>query len=283
MAILKFDIPSETMGRQVTFEAIIPAEAMLDGEEIAVLYLLHGVQGGYINWISLTNAMRLLGQRNLQTDVGPGKARKRLALIMPSGGNGFYHPIPSREERQENMGHQHDYEAFLAEELPAWTRKMLPVSKAREDMGIAGLSMGGYGALYLGIKYGETFGFAGGLSSALLTQRSLEDNFAQGQFFRAPEFLDLVFGGFDDHRAENDVFRLSLKARARERREELPDGTLLPKLYLACGEQDPLLELSKELHTLWDKARIPHTFETHPGAHEWAFWEWGLERMLRIF
>ena len=66
MAILKFDIPSETMGRQVTFEAIIPAEALLDGEEIAVLYLLHGVQGGYINWISLTNAMRLLGQRNLQ-------------------------------------------------------------------------------------------------------------------------------------------------------------------------------------------------------------------------
>ena len=45
MAILRFDIPSETMGRQVTFEALVPAEAMKEGEELAVLYLLHGVQG----------------------------------------------------------------------------------------------------------------------------------------------------------------------------------------------------------------------------------------------
>lgn len=282
MAILRFDIPSETMGRQVTFEALVPAEAMKEGEDLAVLYLLHGVQGGSVNWLMSTNLFRLLGQRNLRPDVGPGKEKKRLAVIMPSGGNGFYHPIPSRDERQMNMGHQHDYEAFIAEELPVWTRKMLPLSAERKDTSIAGLSMGGYGALYLGIKYSETFGFAGGLSSALLTQRSRDENYAEGQFFRQPDFLDLVFGGFDEKRAENDVLRLSLKARAKEKRENLPDGSILPKLYLACGEQDPLLELSEMLSEMWDKARIPHTFETHAGAHEWAFWEWGLERILQI-
>ena len=159
---------------------------------------------------------------------------------------------------------------------------MLPVSSDRQDTSIAGLSMGGYGALYLGTKYSETFGFAGGLSSALLTQRSRDENYVEGQFFRQPEFLDLVFGGFDEKRAENDVLRLALKARAKEKRENLPEGSILPRLYLACGEQDPLLELSETLSEMWNKAKIPHIYETHPGAHEWAFWEWGLERILQI-
>lgn len=281
MAIMKFDIPSRSMGRQVTFEALVPAESLQPGEKLKTLYLLHGVQGGYINWIACTNAYRLLGIRNTK-DKTPGH---KLAIIMPSGGNGFYHPIPAYEDpdRQRYMGHQHDYEAFIAQELVEKTRQMLPLSKEREDTGIAGLSMGGYGALYLGVKYADTFGFAGGLSSALLTQRTRDENYVEDAFFRQPEFLDTVFGMFDENRIRNDVYSLALVTKHKARTAEVPLSEALPRLYFACGEQDPLLPLSQDLSQNLTKADIPHTFETHPGAHEWAFWEWGLERILGIF
>ena len=273
MAIMKFDIPSQAMGRQVTFEALVPAESLKEGEKLKTLYLLHGVQGSYINWITCTNIYRLLGVRNMKED--------KVAVIMPSGGNGFYHPIPAI--RQGQMGHQHDYEAFIARELVEKTRQMLPLSERREDTGIAGLSMGGYGALYLGVKYADTFGFAGGLSSALLTQRTRDENIIEDVFFRQPEFLDLVFGGFDENRIQNDVYMQALITKQKAFMADVPLEEALPELYFACGEQDPLLPLSEELHQGLAKSQIPHTFETHPGAHEWAFWEWGIERILQRF
>ena len=294
MAIMKFDIPSETMGRQVTFEALVPAESLREGEKLKTLYLLHGVQGSYINWITCTNIYRLLGTRNLragnlragslhqQDDAGEAV---KLAVIMPSGGNGFYHPIPAGPDwgLQPNMGHQHDYEAFIARELVEKTRQMLPLSRRREDTGIAGLSMGGYGALYLGIKYSDTFGFAGGLSSALLTQRTRDENFVEEAFFRQPEFLDLVFGGFDENRIQNDVFANALILKHKAGTAGVPLAEALPEIYFACGEQDPLLELNQKLDEDLSRVEIPHTFETHAGAHEWAFWEWGIERILERF
>ncbi|MBO6159033.1 MAG: hypothetical protein J6P72_07220 [Firmicutes bacterium] len=294
MAIMKFDIPSETMGREVTFEALVPSESLREGEKLKTLYLLHGVQGSYINWITCTNIYRLLGMRNanMPSEAADGDSGEnghqtpcRLAVIMPSGGNGFYHPIPADPfyGRQANMGHQHDYEAFIARELVEKTRKMLPLSERREDTGIAGLSMGGYGALYLGVKYADTFGFAGGLSSALLTQRSRDENFVEGAFFRQPDFLDFVFGGFDDNRIQNDVYTQILVTRHRAFEAGVPLEEALPELYFACGEQDPLLTLSASLDERLTKAKVPHTFETHPGAHEWAFWEWGIERILQRF
>ena len=283
MAIMRFDIPSEAMGHQVTFEALVPAESLRDGEKLKTLYLLHGVTGSFINWVVSTNLYRILGMRNLKNSPEEGRPSK-VAVIMPSGGNGFFHPIPGdKRDWQQYMGHQHDYEAFVAKELVEKTRQMLPLSDRREDTGIAGLSMGGYGALYLGVKYAETFGFAGGLSSALLTQRTRDENYVEDAFFRQPDFLDFVFGGFDENRIQNDVLSQALVLRHKARTAEVPLGEALPELYFACGLSDPLLPLSEELHEGLAKAGIPHTFETHPGAHEWAFWEWGIERILGIF
>lgn len=258
MAIMKIDAFSKTMGRTVTCEAVVPAESLKPGQTCACLYLLHGVQGSYINWLTATNLFRLVGQYN-------AAHQRKLAVVMPSGGNGFYHPAPGRKE---------DYERFIGEELVQLTRAMLPLSSAREDTAIAGLSMGGYGALRTGLLYPEVFGFAGGLSSALLTQDMAGHCREDGMFFERPEFLQEIFGELKGiENSDHDVRALSHK---------LPKDKL-PKLYLACGQQDGLLNLSRELHRDWDKSGIPHIYEEHEGAHEWAFWEWGLGRILKEF
>lgn len=263
MAIMKIDVYAKTMNRTVTLEVIAPVEALKPGDTMAALYLLHGVQGSFINWSTAVHAFRLLGVNN-------AKRTKKLAIIMVSGDNSFYHDAPDRSA---------NYEQFLAEELPLLTRTMLPLSAAREDTYIAGLSMGGYGALRTGLLYPQVFGFAGGLSSALLTQR-IESAVDENVFFRRREFLETVFGcGLDGiEKTEHDVMELSRRLLARVEAGE--EALQMPRLYLACGEQDGLLPLSRELHADWEKLGIEHRYEEHEGNHEWAFWEWGLGRIL---
>ena len=263
MAIMKIDVYAKTMNRTVTLEVIAPVEALKPGDTMAALYLLHGVQGSFINWSTAVHAFRLLGVNN-------AKRTKKLAIIMVSGDNSFYHDAPDRSA---------NYEQFLAEELPLLTRTMLPLSAAREDTYIAGLSMGGYGALRTGLLYPQVFGFAGGLSSALLTQK-IESAIDENVFFRRREFLETVFGCSLDgiEKTEHDVMELSRRLLARVEAGE--EALQLPRLYLACGEQDGLLPLSRELHADWEKLGIEHRYEEHEGNHEWAFWEWGLGRIL---
>ncbi len=263
MAIMKIDVYAKTMNRTVTLEVIAPVEALKPGDTMAALYLLHGVQGSFINWSTAVHAFRLLGVNN-------AKRTKKLAIIMVSGDNSFYHDAPDRSA---------NYEQFLAEELPLLTRTMLPLSAAREDTYIAGLSMGGYGALRTGLLYPQVFGFAGGLSSALLTQK-IESAVDENVFFRRREFLETVFGCSLDgiEKTEHDVMELSRRLLARVEAGE--KALQMPRLYLACGEQDGLLPLSRELHADWEKLGIDHRYEEHEGNHEWAFWEWGLGRIL---
>ena len=258
MAILKIDVYAKTMNRTVTLQVIAPLESLKPGQKLASLYLLHGVQGSFINWSTATHAFRLLGGYNM-------KHNKKLAIIMPSGDNSFYHHAPDRSA---------DYERFIGEELVQLTRTMLPLSAAREDTCIAGLSMGGYGALRTGLLYPQVFGFAGGLSSALLTQ-DMENQIHEDVFFRRREFLTTTFGCdlAKIGESEHDVMALSHRVPKEQ----------LPKLYLACGEQDGLLPLSRELHADWEKRGIVHRYEEHEGNHEWAFWEWGLGRMLDFY
>lgn len=267
MAIMKIDVYAKTMNRTVTLEVIAPVEALKPGDKMAALYLLHGVQGSFINWSTAVHAFRLLGANNM-------KREKKLAIIIISGDNSFYHNAADRSA---------DYEDFIAQELLQLTRTMLPLSAAREDTYIAGLSMGGYGALRIGLLYPQVFGFAGGLSSALLTQ-SIENVIDENVFFRRREFLETVFGSSLEGigHSEHDVMELShrLLEKIQMQHAAGEEPWQMPKLYLACGEQDGLLPLSRQLHEDWEKLGIEHRYEEHEGNHEWAFWEWGLGRIL---
>ena len=82
-----------------------------------------------------------------------------LAVIMPSGENRFY----LDDEKSGEL-----YGEFIGKELVEFTRKLFPLSDKREDTFIAGLSMGGYGAIRNGLKYAENFGCVIGLSAALV-------------------------------------------------------------------------------------------------------------------
>lgn len=155
MALLQIDFFSESLMRTVTMNAIIPTDKTLftqhekrEIKEYKALYLLHGGYGNYTDWLGGTR-------------VQAWAQDKDLAVFMPSGDNKFYIDNPDSGEM---------YGSFIGKELIEFTRKTFPLSQKREDTFIAGLSMGGYGALVNGLKYNEIFGAIGGFSSGLLLE-----------------------------------------------------------------------------------------------------------------
>ena len=154
MALIQVNYMSKALFRIVPLNVILPVDRF-DGDtdryltdkdhKYKTLYLLHGLLGNYTDWVS-------------QTRIQKWAEEKNLAVVMPSGDNAFY--FKSRTP-------WNDYETFIGEELPAITRRMFPLSDKREDTFIAGLSMGGYGAIRNGIVFSDTFSHIAGLSSAL--------------------------------------------------------------------------------------------------------------------
>ncbi|WP_240647274.1 alpha/beta hydrolase [Paenibacillus nanensis] len=153
MAMMQIHFFSACMKREVTFNALLPLDQPesphTEGESVKPLkslYLLHGYCGSHTDWISFSRIREL-------------SDRHRIAVFMPAGENRFY---LDDEESDERMGE------YVGQELVAFTRRMFPVSRLREDTMIGGLSMGGYGAIRNGLRYSDTFGGIIALSSALL-------------------------------------------------------------------------------------------------------------------
>ena len=154
MATMEVHFFSETLKRNVTFNAIIPVDKRsIDGNKVRepdspmkTLYLLHGVYGDYTEWLNFTRVALWAQDMNV-------------AVIMPSGENKFYCDI---EDANDNFG------KFVGEELVSFTRSLFHLSTAREDTYVARLSMGGLGALLTGLRYlGVGLHHIGGVSSRI--------------------------------------------------------------------------------------------------------------------
>ena len=258
MALIQVNYVSAALMRTVTFQAVIPADKITfpgmpekEFRTFKTLYLLHGVFGNYTDWVSGTNIQRWA-------------EKKDLAVIMPSGDNMFY---------VDQEGAHNHYGEFVGKELVEFTRKLFPLSGRREDTFIAGLSMGGFGALRNGLKYHETFGRIAGLSSALVTDTLSSRTNDTPVFIESRAYAESVFGDLEEAVESDKNPAFQAKKLARE-------GKTLPQIYLACGTEDSLLPANRAFRDLLKEAGYPVTYEEGKGGHEWDFWNRYIRRVL---
>ena len=142
MALLHVNYFSEALGVQTPVDVILPegkqgigVEASGECELPKVLYLLHGYSDDHTIW-----------QR--RTSVERYAARHNLAVVMPGVNHSFYC----------NEFHGERYWDFVSQELPAVMHRFFRLSDKPEDTFVAGLSMGGYGAMKLALNFPERFG-----------------------------------------------------------------------------------------------------------------------------
>lgn len=261
MALLKVSFVSETLHRAVPLVVILPTDKIYKANQpkrpvdkpYKTLYLLHGVLGNEEDWLTGTRIQRWAEANDL-------------AVVMPAGENSFY---------VDNAFTGRAYSRFIAQELVEFTRKSFPLSPKKEDTFIGGLSMGGYGALYNGLKYHDTFGAIVALSAALMVDESLAGLPEQAEWFGATKvFWQGVFG--PDLKAAGQS-ECNLKVLINNL---LAQQVALPAIYLAIGDDDKLLAANVDFHEFLDQKQVAHVFKVAPGSHEWDFWDRHLKRAL---
>ncbi|HEY2498044.1 MAG TPA: alpha/beta hydrolase family protein [Candidatus Angelobacter sp.] len=225
------------LGREMNYRAIIPASAA-PSQKFPVLYLLHGGGGGFRDWSNFSGIARY--------------AEQGMILIMPEADDSYY--TNSAEHPQDR------YEDYIVHDLIADVEHRFPALTDRADRAIAGLSMGGFGAVVLALKHPDLFIFSGGLSSALDVPKrpfSLK-RIGQWRHYRS------IFGPWGSQsRRDNDPFVLAGSA----------DPLRTPYIFLTCGEQEGLLPVNRKFAALLQKRHFQYEFNTSPGGHDWNQWD----------
>jgi S-formylglutathione hydrolase FrmB len=245
MALLHTQFFSDALGVSTSMTVVLPQRTTTQigmpgvapdaGDGVPVLYLLHGLSDDDTIWSRRTSIERYVAELGL-------------AVVMPRVERSYY----------QDEVHGSRYWTFLADELPGVVGSFFRVSSRREDTFVAGLSMGGYGALRWALARPERFAAAASLSGAL-------DPFEPGFLDDRPDVLDRVFGGDPAPGGDNDVFAL-LDGAVRT-------GADLPALYLACGTEDGLVGQNRRFLAAADAAGVPVTSDLGPGDHEWGYWD----------
>lgn len=217
------------------------------GSRFKCLWLLHGLGGTCRDWINYTQVETFAEEKNC-------------FVICLSGGDGFYVDGPK--------GCGRNWETLLMKTVWDYLHRLYPMmSEDREDNTVAGLSMGGYGAMRYVLKYPDRFGYAGVLSAGV----NMPQRYAEGENFN--NRLQLVFGEPETVKGGSyDLFRA-----AKDLKES---GQQLPRIYMACGTKDweyePNSMFRDYLRSLgydvyWDEAGY---------THEWRFWNLEIKKVL---
>ena len=218
-----------------------------------VLYLLHGWAGHYTDWVTRTN-------------VADYAAQYRMIVVMPEGNNSWY--VDSGGVATDK------YESYILRELIPDVDKRFRTIQARYGRAVAGLSMGGYGAIKYGLKYPSTFAFAASMSGAFGVTRYTENEMGGANW---EPFLK-TFGPIgSETRKANDVFEIA-------RGLSTARVTSLPYFYLDCGTEDAAQHFkpNRELSEVFLEKKIAHEYRELPGGHSWAYWDQQVQEVLKI-
>lgn len=151
---------------------------------------------------------------------------------------------------------------------------MFPLSNKREDTFIGGLSMGGYGAMRNGIKYNNTFGYILSLSGAFVMEEIVASTNDTDNFIHSRDYAESCFGDLDKV-LDSDKNPEYLIKKFKQLDMELP------KVYMACGSEDPMIKNNKDFAKFLEENNIDVTFEVSSGKHNWEFWDEYIEKAIK--
>jgi len=231
MAIADVHFFSPALTKEVAFHALLPDRQAQAGP-YPVFYLLHGLSDDYSAWLRWTKLE--LYVRELP-----------LIVVMPDGGRSFYCDATEGPA----------YERAIVEDLIGFVDRHFHTIPNGRGRALGGLSMGGYGAMKLALKFPDRFRSVVAHSGAhALLRETIHDDLG-------PE-LGRIFGT-EEARRTNDPFRLA---------EQLGPGQA-PAIRFDCGVDDFLIEHNRALHQHLTELGLPHEYEEFPGGHEWPYWD----------
>lgn len=256
MAIGTFEFFSDSLKRGTQFRIILPneADAASEGEAMPMkmLMLLHGYCGNSGDWLWNSAAVEMA-------------QKYHLCIVLPSGENSFY--LDGKETGRQ-------YATYVGQELVRYVRKTFGLSCRREDTFIGGYSMGGFGAIHTALQFTDTFAGAMALSSAMIVygiggMKPGDDNGVANY-----EYYRLMFGD-PEIVEESGVNPEKLILQIEEK------GVQMPKFYLACGQQDFLLQSNRRFEGFLKEHEVEYCYTEGSGEHNFEYWNRHLEPGIR--
>lgn len=252
MARIICDFFSEALTLNTSMTVILPEQTVQQGgkqnnKKHPTLYLLHGFSDDHTIWTRRTSIERYVAELGI-------------AVVMPNVDHSFY----------TDMTYGKNYWTFISEELPRIARSFFPLSDKREDNFIAGLSMGGYGAMKWALNKPEEFAAVATLSGVL----DIADHLTNKQ--EPDPMAATLYNAFGDQNlvgTMHDVLDLIKKTDALEGAK--------PKIYQACGTEDFLYQDNILFKNACDQTSLDVTTTFDKGAHEWEYWDYHIQRVLK--
>ncbi len=214
-------------------------------QKFKCVWLLHGLGGNCNDWVNYTQVETFAEEKNC-------------FVICPSGGAGFYTDGP--------LGT--NWETLIMEDIWNYLHRLFPMmSEEPKDNVIAGLSMGGYGAMKYALSHSGKFGYGCSLSGGLnMPQRYAEGENINGRLqfaFGKPE--DVEGGPFDLYQLAKDLKR---------------DGGPIPRIYISCGRKDWEYEPNQQFRDFMREQGYDVTWDEDDYSHEWRMWNLQIKKVL---
>lgn len=237
-------LDSRVLNRPVTVVAVLPDGAS-EHHPAPLLLLLHGYGGDAFSWLKIKTGLPALVDRT------------GIALLCPDGGQSWYMDSPVDTTSR--------YESFLVGELIPYADVHLPVARDARHRAVAGLSMGGFGAMRLGLLHPDLFGAAGSMSGGLDIRP-----------FPGRWELDRLLGRQSES-PENWERMTPINLIAQL------DPARTPALIIDCGYDDFIFEVNRAFHRELRRRGIPHDFCVRPGGHELSYWANAIDYQMLFF
>jgi len=251
---------SPILGHDIAYSIYLPPGYGTDKINYPVLYLLHGYTDNQTGWVQFGDVRRTATAAIERGDVPP------LIIVMPDAGVSWYVNDLQGKVRYED--------AFFNDLIP-YIEKTYPVLAKKEFRAVAGLSMGGYGALLYSLKHPDYFSACVALSAAVFTDDEVR------AFSKDKERLNMFGSIFGDlttnlpqHWKDNSVLEI-IKNYPEDKKNQV-------RFYIDCGDDDFLYKGNAALHVALRDQNMKHEFRMRDGAHTWSYWRSGLKTGLKF-
>lgn len=266
---------ADSVGLTLKYNILLPAGYASSEDRYPVLYLLHGLMGNYTQWAQ---------SASIHT------ADLDLIVVMPDAGNSWY----VNWSRSTN-GQSNNWEDYLIQDLIPHVDSQFRTVASREGRAVTGLSMGGYGAVVLGLRHPDMFCSVGSHSGALNFAASNRRRLASGEdvwFIWEDRLSDrpnprIAVDGFSsqsDRTPKGDIFLTLEDCTAYDPfkliLEISPEA--LPHIYLDCGLDDSLLTTSQEFALLLQEKKVPYVYAQSDGDHTWDYWNREVSQAIAV-
>lgn len=235
-------VKSPSMDKLIEVVVVSPDAA--ERSACPVVYLLHGYSGNAHTWMGI------------KPDLPAIADEKGIFFVCPDGKNTWYWNSPLNADVR--------YETFISDELVRYVDAHYKTVADRKGRAITGLSMGGHGAMWNGLRHSDVFSAAGSTSGGVDVRpfpKNWEMSAQLGEQERYPE-------NWDKHTVINLVPTL--------RKDQIA-------LIFDCGESDFFLEVNKNYHEALLRQGIDHDFITRPGNHDALYWNNSIDYQILFF